>query len=194
VDDDRLLDRMRQGDERAFAELFARHQGRVFRYAAHMCGAAAADDVVQEVFLALLRRPGMFDPARGSLAAYLLGIARHHVSRRLAAEGGLQARPIDDVERVDADVRAAGQAGPAATPLDALARAELIERVRTAIRHLPPVFREVVVLCELNELDYASAAAVIGCPVGTVRSRLHRARGLLTSALEPLRRRGSHAR
>jgi len=66
-------------------------------------------------------------------------------------------------------------------------RAEVVGAVRAAIKSLPTAYREVVVLCELEEMDYAGAAAVIGCPVGTVRSRLHRARALLASKLEAMR-------
>jgi len=176
VDDLALVERVRQGDETAFADLFGRHRAVVRRYAAHMCGGASADDVVQEVFLALLRQLQRFDASRGTLQSYLLGIARNQVFRRLGRhewlitddlESGLEAEPAVD----------------AGNPFDDLNRAETIFRVRAAVRALPPAYREVVVLCELNELDYASASAVIGCPVGTVRSRLHRARALLTAKL-----------
>jgi len=67
--------------------------------------------------------------------------------------------------------------------LESLSRAETIDAVRAAVQSLPPVYREVVVLCELQEMDYAAAADVIGCPIGTVRSRLHRARAMLTTKL-----------
>jgi RNA polymerase sigma-70 factor (ECF subfamily) len=70
--------------------------------------------------------------------------------------------------------------------LDDLTRAETIAAVREAIASLPPVYREVVVLCELQEMNYADAAAVVECPIGTVRSRLHRARALLTTKLARL--------
>jgi RNA polymerase sigma-70 factor (ECF subfamily) len=78
-----LVGAIRRGDEAAFARLYAAYQGPIFRYALHMCGAGAADDVVQETFLALLRG-GRFDADRGTLAGYLFGIARHHILKRLA--------------------------------------------------------------------------------------------------------------
>jgi RNA polymerase sigma-70 factor (ECF subfamily) len=179
VDDSRLLERTRQGDEHAFAELFARHRVAVFRYAAHMGGAAAADDIVQDVFLALLRQLAHFDASRGPLGAYLFGIARRQVFKRIAAP---HPAPLDD----DVD-SAAGLESPIGSPFDDLSRAETVERVRAAIATLPPVYREAVVLCELNELDYATAATVMECPIGTVRSRLHRARALLTEKLAAMR-------
>lgn len=180
MDDRRLLERARQGDEAAFVDLFARYQTQVFRYAAQMCGPTAADDIVQEAFLALLRQLDRYDPSRGTLIGYLLGIARHHVFRRLAESRSESLLDDRGVDRPATDQAAAGNVG---NPFDALSRSETIDRVRTAIRSLPPAFREVVVLCELNELDYATAAAVVGCPIGTVRSRLHRARTLLMKLL-----------
>ncbi len=175
VEDAALVERMREGDESAFTVLFERHRAAVFRYAIHMRGrdAASADDVVQDVFLAFLRQAEQFDPSRGSVVAYLLGIAR----RRLLREFGRQRfdESLDDVDPV---------AAPDADPLEGLTRAETVAQVRAAIATLPPPFREAIVLCELNELDYASAADVIGCPIGTVRSRLHRARALLMRALD----------
>jgi len=173
-DDRRLVDAARRGDADAFAGIYRAHQGAVYRYALHMCGASAADDIVQDTFLALLRQPNRFDPARGTLSAYLLGIARHVLLKRLAIARNESARDQDDV--VDAAVEPA-------SAFDELSRAETIESVRSAIQTLPPQYREVVVLCELQELDYAEAAAIMECPVGTVRSRLHRARALLASKL-----------
>jgi RNA polymerase sigma-70 factor, ECF subfamily len=178
VDDVRLVERMREGDESAFAAAFAAHRGVIHRYASHMGGAATADDVVQETFLALIRQLDRYDASRGSLQAYLLGIARHLLLKRMAI-----AAP-DDVSGRSID----GEGGPFAAsdenPLEQLTRAEAVGRVRAAIRELPAAYREVVVLCGLNDLDYAAAAAAIGCPIGTVRSRLHRARALLAAMLD----------
>jgi RNA polymerase sigma-70 factor (ECF subfamily) len=181
VDDFRLVERMKQGDESAFAALFARHKTAVHRYAAHMGGAsgAPADDVVQEVFLAFLRQLAQFDPALGSVQGYLLGIARRQVLRQLG-----RARLDDAIDSVDAGAACLSADSSA---FEDLSRAETVERVREAVGALPPVFREAIVLCELNELDYATAAGIMNCPIGTVRSRLHRARVLLVEALADMR-------
>ena len=178
MDDQGLVERILQGDEAAFAVVFARHKAAVYRYAFHMRGrdAGRADDVVQEVFLAFLRQAAQFDASRGSIAAYLLGIARRQVCRDI--ERTRTDYPLDALD--DSTLIAA----PETDPLAGLTRAETVQLVRAAIRMLPPIFREVVVLCELNDLDYASAAAVIGCPLGTVRSRLARARALLLKTLD----------
>ena len=68
-----------------------------------------------------------------------------------------------------------------------LTRREGLETLRRAVQALPRRYREVVVLCDLEEVDYADAAVALGCPIGTVRSRLHRARGLLLEKLSPER-------
>jgi RNA polymerase sigma-70 factor (ECF subfamily) len=173
VDDLRLVERIRQGEEEAFAALFERYKASVFRYAVHMRGGdtALAEDVVQEVFLAFLRQLERFDAARGTVQAYLLGITRRQVLKQLD--------DVRDEESLD------GVDGPSveSDPLEHLTRAEATARVRQAIAALPPAYREAIVLCELNDLDYVSAAAVMHCAVGTVRSRLHRARALLASTL-----------
>ena len=176
MDDAGLLALARRGDAVAFSELFASFERPLFRYAAHMCGRDAADDVVQETFLAVLKGSGRYDPSRGSVGNYLFGIARHFVLRRLSSRE-LATFELDDVSEGDAidpglpDV------------LDSLSRAETIQAVRAAIATLPAPYREAVVLCELQEMSYADAAIVAECPVGTVRSRLHRGKALLMTKL-----------
>src|ERR1017187_7364751 len=82
--DDELLSRLRRGDEAAFVTLYRRRQGAIYRFAMHMSGSATtAEDITQEVFMALLRRECGFDPERGTLSGYLFGIARKLVLRNL---------------------------------------------------------------------------------------------------------------
>jgi RNA polymerase sigma-70 factor, ECF subfamily len=176
VDEAVLLERARQGDEHSFAELYGRHQRPIYRYAARMCGRDAADDIVQDTFLAVLRQGGNFDATRGTFGGYLFGIARHLVLKHL---GPRYQVPLDD----DIDAPAALQ--PDA--LDALTTRERAAAVRSAVESLPPAYRDVVALCDLEELDYQTAALVLGCPIGTVRSRLHRARVLLVGRLGAMR-------
>jgi RNA polymerase sigma-70 factor (ECF subfamily) len=179
--DSELLRSMLAGDEEALALLYRRRQGNVYRFALQMSGSKSiAEDVTQEVFLFLMREGHVFDPTRGSLSAFLLGVARNHVLRRLRVDQLLT--PIgedgDDEQtflQSDSDLR----------PLNDLARAETIELVRKAVLSLPPKYREVVVLCELQDVSYVEAAEVLGCAIGTVRSRLHRARALLLAKLSP---------
>jgi RNA polymerase sigma-70 factor (ECF subfamily) len=175
VDDAALLTRASRGDEAAFCELFARYQRPIYHYAERVCGCASGDDIVQETFLAVLRPSGRFDPAKGTVPGYLFGIARHHVIKRLARQGATLSEP--------AELLAADVIAPQDTPFDAIARERRIGVVRQAVQSLPPAYREVVALCDLEEMDYATVAHVIQCPIGTVRSRLHRARALLLRKL-----------
>lgn len=181
MDDARLLDRARRGDEHAFSQLFTAHQRSIFRYAAYMCGADTADDVVQDTFLAVLRQSSRHDAPAGTIGGYLFGIARHLVLKRL---GVRREELVEDIGTVADAALVGGE-----TVLDDLSRADTIEAVRHAVQSLPPAYREVIVLCELQEMDYAQAAELIECPIGTVRSRLHRARALLVTRLagSPLR-------
>ena len=168
MDEGILIARAGRGDEEAFAQLYARHQGPLYRYALHMCP-QAADDVVQEAFLAVIQRPDGYDASRGTVAQYLFGIARRQVKRRI---GDFRETPVTDVDGVDEN-----------TPLDELIQIDSVARVRAAVDALPPVFREVVVLCDLQEMTYHEAAAIVGCPIGTLRSRLHRGRAQLANRL-----------
>lgn len=175
-----LLRRMWAGDEAAFTTLYRRHQSPVYRYAYQMTGRQQiAEEVTQEVFLLIMRSRGQYDPEKAPFAAYLYGIARRFIFRALKREGLYTT--LDDPT---ADPSQLSSAGP--DPLAELTRHEQLNHLREAILRLPEPFREVVVLCELHELDYAQAASVIGCPLGTVRSRLHRARLLLATKLKGL--------
>jgi RNA polymerase sigma-70 factor (ECF subfamily) len=170
------------GCAESFAALYDRRQGEVYRYALRMTGSEAfAEDVTQDVFLALVREGSQFDPARGPLKSYLYGMARHRVLRRLERERAHV--PFEE----DEDGTFEELPGAADDPFADLAREELVSLVRQAVLSLPTHFREVIVLCHLQEMNYAEAAEVVSCPVGTVRSRLARAREMLTGKLRVLR-------
>jgi RNA polymerase sigma-70 factor, ECF subfamily len=169
------------GAEAAFTELYRRWQGNVFRFALRVSNSASiAEDVTQEVFLTIVRGTSGFDPALGSFSAYMYGIARNHILRRKSRE--LKLGPGVGSVDGETDPSHAGLTAPS-DPLTDFARREMMENLHRAVAALPLRYREVVVLCELQELNYADAARVIGCPEGTVRSRLHRARLLLTDKL-----------
>src|SRR5215207_8115363 len=154
LNDSELLRSMLAGDEEALALLYRRRQGSVYRFALQMSGSKSiAEDVTQEVFLFLMREGHVFDPARGSLGAFLLGVARNHVLRRMRVDQVLTPIGNDGEEEanlavVQSDLR----------PLEDLARAETVELVRKAVLSLPAKYREVVVLCELQDVSYEEAA------------------------------------
>jgi RNA polymerase sigma-70 factor (ECF subfamily) len=177
--DEELLFRIRSGDEEAFLALYQRRQAALYRFALHMSGSAAtAEDITQEVFLALLRDGCGFDPDRGTLSGYLFGIARKQVLR-LAERGRADVALGAEAEEIALPELAVDD-----DPLVDLTQREGVEALRRAVAALPRRYREVVVLCDLEEVDYADAAVALGCPIGTVRSRLHRARALLLDKLK----------
>jgi RNA polymerase sigma-70 factor, ECF subfamily len=179
--DDELLRLMTSGVEDAFGALYRRYQGRVFRFALLMSGCGAtADDVTQEVFLALLRDPCQYDSARGALLTYLYGVARKQVLRALKRRRPFIQLGCGADEDEPAPIRNLISQDD---PLNELARNELAVVVRQAVLALPARYREVVVLCDFQEMSYAEAAEALDCSVGTISSRLNRARALLARRL-----------
>jgi len=178
LSDEQLLARALVGDEEAFTALYRRRQGPVFRFALHMSGSThIAEEVTQEVFLFLVQRGRDFDPQRGALGAYLFGVARNYVRRALErsySENALSASVDDEAPAllVEHD------------PAEGIARHQTSTAIWKAVLSLPEHYREVVVLCDLQEQTYAQAAEAIGCAIGTIRSRLHRAHDMLSKKLE----------
>jgi len=170
--DSDLLRGLRARDEEAFILLYRRWQAPLFRFALRMSGSPAlAEDVTQEVFMALLHGDG-YDPARGEVSSYLHGMARNMVNRRL--ERDPMAQPAPEMAAPD-------------DPLAEVARREVGDLVWGALLGLPLAYREAVVLCDLEGFTYDQAGAVVGCAVGTVRSRLHRGRAQLAERLRSAR-------
>jgi RNA polymerase sigma-70 factor (ECF subfamily) len=162
-----LLTRFRAGDRDAFTELYRERHPAVFRFALLMTGdQGKAAEVTQDVFVWLIHHPGKFDPERGELGAFLIGVARKFLKRLYTEEQ--RSVPIEE-----SDLKRPHESEPD----------EDLVRLRHAVAALPPRYREVVVLCDLEEKTYEEAAAVVECAVGTVRSRLHRARALLARKL-----------
>jgi RNA polymerase sigma-70 factor, ECF subfamily len=177
--DRELYRQLAKGREEAFSALYERYQGPIFRFAWHMSGnSATAEDVTQEVFMLLIRNPKNYDPAKGSLAGYLYGIARNLTRRRLDRSRLDEPLAEDWTEDNKTDLASDTDL------LGDLTRSELLQCLQKAILGLPEQYREVVVLCDLSEMSYPDAAAVLECPPGTVASRLHRARVMLKARLE----------
>lgn len=206
--DEALLQKMIAGDEEAFTALYRRRHPSVYRFALRMSGnRALAEDVTQEVFVALIRHGRRFDPARGSFGAFLFGIARNHLhkrwelDKRLVPSGlgnedvnGNGARDGSGSDRfsmatqlyvasADGPGKNGGRGGTPSVPEEFMSK-EIVSRVRKAVASLPENYREAVILCDLEEMSYEEAAEVMACPVGTVRSRLHRGRAILLEKLE----------
>jgi RNA polymerase sigma-70 factor (ECF subfamily) len=182
--DDLLLRHAAKGDEEAFALLYRRHQGALYRFALRMTGSAwGAEEIVQDVFMTLIRAPKKYDPERGSVGALLFGIARNRVMKHLERKP----REVPLEEKNEDGTGAGIILQDSFTPAMWVEKRERAHQVRAAVLDLPPEFREAVVMCELEEMSYEEAAQLTGCPIGTIRSRLHRGRALLLAKLEMLR-------
>ena len=169
--DVRLLAEIVGGVEQSFVELYRRRHNDVYRFAFAMAKSRSfAQDVTQEVFLNVLENASRFDSAKGTVRAWLFGCARHVTLDRLRLERRWTDDMPADLGTLDSDER--------------LLADQRVERLHAAIARLPVEYREALVLFELQELTYAETAAVLECPVGTVRSRLHRGRVLLTAMLD----------
>ena len=178
LEDQELLRQLNKGNEKAFSTLYERYQGPLYRFTLHMSGnSATAEEVTQEVFMLLIGNPKGYDATRGPIGGYLFGIARN-LTRRILQHSRLDL-PIEE-EWLDT-------AEPAFTSdldvLTELSNSELLDYLRKAILALPEQYREVVALCDLEEMSYADAAALLECSAGTVASRLHRGRAMLKMKL-----------
>jgi RNA polymerase sigma-70 factor (ECF subfamily) len=174
--DETLLEQALAGREASFTELYRRRQAPLFRFAWQMSGSRAlAEEATQETFLALLDGGAGYRPGRGALAPFLFGVARNQVLRLLRREGRQAGQAIPDQVAGGEDTH--GE----------LERRQTARSVHRALLVLPESYREVIVLCDLEELSYQDAAAALACPVGTVRSRLARGREMLAARLRPQR-------
>jgi len=177
-DDAEYVAQLVAGDGNALRPLYERHGRALLRFSAAMCRSRqSAEDLVHDTFVELMREPGNFDPAQGSVFAYLCGVLRHRISRHYRQQKRW-------VTLVDESV--AEPVHDSNGPADEIARTELTAAFRQAMLELPLPHREVIALCDLEELPYTTVASILDCPVGTVRSRLHRARALLTIRLVSL--------
>jgi RNA polymerase sigma-70 factor (ECF subfamily) len=173
---DDLIERIAAGDREAFALLYRHCRPDVYRFAVHMCESpAVAEDVVQDVFVAVIAGAARYRSGRSGVRPWLLGIASNHV-RRWRHRRTFLPMPADEN---DAGRRMSAEPDP----IGDLTRERQDAELSRALLALPARYREVIVLCDLQELSYEAAAGGLGCPIGTVRSRLHRGRALLASAL-----------
>jgi RNA polymerase sigma factor (sigma-70 family) len=163
--DDLLWRRLRRGDEAAVLELYRERAAVLLRFLVRLTGSPAlAEDVLHDVFVAVMDGgAGGYDPARGSLRSFLFGAARNTAAKRVRQTPPL---PLP------------GQVGQVGQRTD-----DDEQAVRAALLKLAPEFRETLLLCDLEGLRYDEAAAALDVPIGTVRSRLSRARAQMASLL-----------
>jgi RNA polymerase sigma-70 factor, ECF subfamily len=183
-----LLKKIAEADESAFVELYNAWQSAVYRFAWQMTGSTSmAEDIVQDVFLLMIRKKLHFDPAKGTFSSFIYGVARNLSLKSLRKNqrfaGILQL--FQDRHESKTNV---------ADPLMSLSEVESAAHLRKCILTLPAQYREMIVLCDLHELSYAEAAEITGCAIGTVRSRLHRGRELLVQKISAGRNTGEKSK
>ena len=185
-----LAERLKQRDELAFLRLYDLHRSTVFRFLMHMTGSiAVAEELTQEVFVVILDEMcngtiGRFDPERGTLEGYLLGIARNlaraeqrRMHRLISLDNEIES---PEWERLLKTIFQESRNSDAAALMVSRSELRVIHR---AILDLPQHYREVVVLCRLQERNYKEAALILQCSEGTVASRINRAKAILAAKL-----------
>ncbi len=183
--DQQLVKRVQQGDKRAFDLLVIKYQHKIVAIVGrYIRDTSEVHDVVQEAFIKAYRALANF---RGESAFYtwLYRIAINTAKNHLVARG--RRPPASDVDVEEAEFYGGSQAlKDIDSPENNLFRDELQGVVNQAIRELPEDLRTAVTLRELEGLSYEEIAEVMGCPVGTVRSRIFRAREAIDKRIEPL--------
>jgi RNA polymerase sigma factor (sigma-70 family) len=171
TDDGMLIERSVQGRPDAFVEVVQRHEAAVHAFLARRAGRQAADDLLGEVWVRAFAARGGYDPARPDARPWLYGIARNVLRAHWRARPGPGAAAAEVTDPWD-DV------------VDRLDSAAAVQALVSALRALPGPERDVLLLVAWEQLTPAEAAAVLGVPQGTARSRLHRARAALRPLLE----------
>jgi len=188
ADDAAVVLRMAAGSEAALETLYDRYASAIFAAAYRLTSdRGIAEEVVQETFLALWNRAETFDPAVGSLAAWLHAIARNRTIDRLRAAGrrptlvamSSAAGPDEDatqaLERLVSGGSVVGGASPSPGPEEAIATVGLHEAITAALVAMPEVERTVILLAYQEELSQSEIAVRLGWPLGTVKTRTRRA-------------------
>lgn len=187
ITDTELIRQMRNGDQSAFAALYRRHHPALYRYAILRCGSTAtAADVVQDVFMGLMSGQFQFDALRGSLPSFLFGVARN-LAMKFDATNRHRFMNEYEVEMSDDDDEVIEIVSEELCPLEKILNNQLAEELRVAIGNLAPHYRDVLILYELQEMSYLDIADICQINVGTVRSRLSRARLVLAERLQAYR-------
>lgn len=175
--DESLLNAAAHGDEPSFRLLYERHRDSVFRFAYRMLQSIElAEEITQDCFLGLIKKPARFDATRASLKTYLCAAARNQAMKQFQKAGN---------ETTFDELIGEPKTSEHWNPLQQIINEELAVIVRQAIAELPPLQREAIILFEYEDLSLAEIALIVKADVGTVKSRLHRARERLRQMLAP---------
>jgi len=180
MDDGFLIRQVLSGNRNAFRLLVVRYQRSVFRFIGGLgFEAAVVEELAQEAFLRAYLGLADYDPGKARFSTWLFTIAKH-LAQNEAARCRRRAAHVDWHESAAAELPAAS-----ASPQEALEQTERGQRVRRAIQKLPDLLRGTLVLAYVKELSMQDIAAIEGCALGTVKSRIARGRQMLRAALAP---------
>jgi RNA polymerase sigma factor (sigma-70 family) len=176
MDEALLIHQSRQGDLDAFNRLVLNYQDQVYNQAYRVLGESeAAADATQEAFISAYQNLNSY--RGGSFRAWLLRIVTNACYDELRRRKRRPTTPLEPVGQDDEEIQSPRWlADPGETPEDTLLRAELAEAIQGCLNKLSPDFRSVVVMVDIQGMDYSEAAKALGKPLGTVKSRLARAR------------------
>ena len=179
MDDERVVEQVVRGNRQAFRLLVLRYQRPLFRFLSLLgFDAAGCEDLGQQTFLSAFRALADFDATRARFSTWLFTIAKNHAAHE--RDRAHHRHETSSTEAMEERFRSA-----APDPADALLLAQRAQALAGALRSLPPTLRSTFILSQVRELTLEEVAAVEGCPVGTVKSRIHRAREQLRLALGP---------
>ncbi len=184
--DEELISAFLAGDQASFEELAQRYESVIMNMAYRLLGNRSdAADVTQEIFILLLRKLGSFrGEAKFSTWLYRVSLnACHDYARRLRRHVSISESPGDDLPELEERLADDGLESPE----QSLERAEVQETVQEAIGRMPYKFREIVFLHDISGYNYKEVAEILGINLGTVKSRLNRARNRLAKELETYR-------
>jgi len=187
MDESALIHAARQGDLDSFNRLVLAYQDLVYNQAYRMMGESeTAEDATQDTFISAFRKLGTY--RGGSFKAWLLRIVTNLCYDELRRRQRRPTTPLEPVDDDDEEVESPRWlTDPSDSPEEAAEREELIEAIEHCLNSLSIEFRAVVILVDIQGLDYTEAAQVVGKPLGTVKSRLARARLHLRDCLKGFR-------
>jgi RNA polymerase sigma-70 factor (ECF subfamily) len=169
--DAELVRRCRLGEETAWRALVTRHTRKVFALAYRFVGRVdQAEDLTQDIFIKVYRSLDRYRDSEGAFGTWLMTVARNQAIDQYRRRREERLRDVEDPELLQTAVAADD------SPLHTLERAERVRLVHRGLRALPAELREPIVLCDLQGVAYEEAAAALGIPLGTVKSRLNRGR------------------
>lgn len=175
-----LIEKALNGDTEAFGSVYFALRGSIYGFVFRMLGdVSPAEDITQETFMLLLENPKKFDSRRGEILSFLCGVARNKVMSFLRKSSTKNELLNDDSTFFDTfEASEINQ-------LDILLKEELTEKIEEQIFKLPPLYREILILREIEELPYSEIAKITETELGQVKIRLYRARKMLAKELKP---------